>query len=110
LESLQLGHREWFDGRRAARGTEERTPLYNIASFCSLLPRLEKLELATLALRRIESPYLEWEDPGVSTVVVDQWIPTTTDQASRKKHIQFWFPSAEFVQLESGYPFPPWSR
>jgi hypothetical protein len=113
LETLCLGHREWAGTRRADPVEEERTPLRNIAAFCSFFQRLTRLELATLALRNIENPDSGWECSSVKVVVIRQWIPTSTPQDRRNTLIRNWFPDAELCseynrEYETRFSFQHW--
>jgi hypothetical protein len=111
LEVLCLGHREWSGTRRAAPGVEEGTLLSNIATFCSLLPKIQWLLLATLAIRSVESPPRDWVDPGVKVVFVYQMIPEATLWDYRNRLIHAWFPRAvvtDSIAPESRYSFHSW--
>ena len=78
---------------RSGHGRADASIQYSILlQFASQAPKSSSLQL--LRFGALGSPLPRVGRSGVSGVVVDQWIPTTTDQASRKKHIQFWFPSA----------------
>ena len=79
LEKLFLGNAR-FAATTQSQGTTyyESVPLYHIAAFCSMLPRLVDLTVGAVDGTTLEEePRSEWACLGVKILAITHWVPDT---------------------------------
>jgi hypothetical protein len=105
LKRLRLGHPVYKDYTTVwMTWMSETVPLQNVAAFCSMLPRLLKVDIGGgVDIDRLpESPQLEWRSPSVISLTFHCW--TKIDIVECPPEIRrVWFPNVKEQSIYCAY-------